>query len=91
MRSKCGAGNGSQILRKRARSICQKVYQTSQLLIIGETGTKEEILIGIILLAVTIIAFIMMVLHGNDPVYPLPVKLGSKHLMQKTMTNLFGV
>lgn len=37
---------------------------------------NDDVLIGIIIAAVTIISIIMLLLHANDPVYPAKILTG---------------
>jgi len=52
--------------------------------------TKDELLIGIILAAMTILAIGMILLHSNDPVYPKSRLSGSKNMIHKAVPILFN-
>jgi hypothetical protein len=50
---------------------------------------SDDVLMTLILTAMTILAVRMVLLHGNDPVYPQLKVMGSKNVISKTTSLLF--
>jgi len=64
--------------------ISQKLYEVEPIYEAWRRKeTKDDLLIGIILVAMTILAIGIILLHSNDPVYPQSRLSGSKNMIDK--------